>query len=122
MENAIVFLVEDDALWHLLMKDKLEHDGHKVVIESITLTETLTAIQNGNLQQYGVTVAVVDGYLPDPPREEVWAGPIVAKAIRDTGLPIKIISSSSLPECYCGYGDIHAQKGMDDVCDVIKKL
>jgi CheY-like chemotaxis protein len=125
VNNVIVFLVEDDVNDRRFAKEVLEKAGHKVALEATTLPDAIAIIKRGDLAKYGITVAVVDGYLPNAAGEKtVWAGPTVAHAIRNAAPLIKIVSSSSLPERDCGYGDVHAWKldGAKALCGAIQKL
>lgn len=113
MQNAVIFLVEDDDLHRRFAHTHLQKDGHEVVLEATNLEEAQGIIKSGQLQEKGVNVVVVDGYFPETTGgREIFAGPIVAETIREKDSTIKIVSHSSLPldMMEIQYGDVHAWK------------
>ncbi len=110
MENAKIFLVDDnrDEMWQA--ETTLKEAGHEVVLQATDLLGAIKMICEGWLQEMGVQIAVLDANLRrcyvDP-----LDGAILAHIIRSLGLPVKIVSHSSLPKNMGGFGDEHAQKG-----------
>lgn len=62
-ERAKVFVVEDDKEWQEIIKDKLEKEGHQVVLSATNLKDALAA--TNKLTELGVQVATIDGNLTE---------------------------------------------------------
>ena len=115
MQNARIFLVEDDRIIRRLVVDKLTKAGHLVVLEAIDLFGAMGIIKSGLLQEKGVNVAIIDGIFPRYSRKALVGtellGPEVAEKIRNLRLPIKVIAFTSLDRKFAPYGDVYVYKG-----------
>ncbi len=60
-------MVEDDNACRRKLKDALEKEGHQVPLEAVNCEQAFRLINGNKLREKGVTVAVVDGYLPAHP-------------------------------------------------------
>lgn len=121
MQNARIFLVEDDRGVAKILREYLTLNGHQIVLYTKDLEGVLEIVNSGKLEQEKINLAIVDGYFPESPTGPTkFCGPDVADAIKKTGLPIKIIAHSASPEYY--YGDVFVRKAGADIVKVISKL
>ena len=123
MQNARIFLVEDNKNDANILKKLLDIREHSVVVEAVNLESALQMISEGQLEKLRVNVAIIDGMFPDCVGGLFhFNGPIVAEAIRKTGLQIKIIAcSGDNPK----YGDLNfpkTVKGSGPMIDAIDLL
>ena len=93
-KNAQVFLVEDYERIRVLVKNRLEEEGHKVKVEAGILEEALSKIKTA--EQEGVNVAVLDRSLGSGHDDD--DGSEIAAALREEIEGIKIISFSMSEE------------------------
>lgn len=125
MQNAVIFLVEDDNCLINPLCALLSRRGHQVVLKAMSLEESLRIVASGELQEKGVNIAIVDGSFPRANGQELdFHGPSVAEAIRGAGLPIKIIAHTAHMGRKAEYGDVYAFKGggPDSLFEVIASL
>jgi DNA-binding NarL/FixJ family response regulator len=101
-----LFIVDDHKDFRTTLADFLREEGMDVVLQASSLQQALEIIASGQLQEYGITVAVVDGNLGKD--ISCADGRTVASAIKATGLPIKVIACTSLHNP--GYGDAYVNK------------
>lgn len=111
MQNAVIFLVEDNESLADSLCELFAYRDHKVTLRASNLEEALSIINSNQLQEKEISVAVVDASFPEAKGKfEILGGPIVAKAIKDTRLPIKVIANTGMAQMYVTYGDVYADK------------
>ena len=111
MQNAAVFLVEDNKDFADSLCELFPYRGHKVVLRASNLEEALSIINSNQLQENKVGVAVVDANFPEAEGKfEVLGGPVVAKAIKDAEPLIKVIANTAMAKRHVTYGDVYADK------------
>jgi CheY-like chemotaxis protein len=115
MQNARIFLVEDEELRRKIARRRLEAVGHQIVLEAADLKRASYIIRSGQLQEKGIDVVIIDGCFPDGADDERFEfnGPKVAAVIRQHYPDMKIIAFTSVEEKYVTYG-IYVKKGNDD--------
>lgn len=113
MQNARIFLVEDNkTMSHLICRCLALH-GHQVVLKASNLKEALQVVETGQLEKNEVDLAIIDGNFPNKADDsvDIFAGPIVAQAIKDANLPIPIIAHTSVQRNQVSYGNTYVEKG-----------
>jgi hypothetical protein len=122
LTKAHIFLVEDNRTICRKLPNILSPD-HEVVLAAYDLAEALQIVKSGQLQEMGVNLAIIDDYFPknsEKERNPIFFGHIVAKAIKDAGLPIKTIAHVLLKERKSTYGNACVAKG--DIRDLLKNI
>ena len=126
MQNANVFIVDDDEDILEGVRLELKKAGHHVPLGARDLGEALAIINNGQLIREGINLAVIDGSFPRTYGDlnNIFGGPIIAKVIRDEGFPIKIVAYSSYSADKANYGDVYADKleGLKSLIQAVASL
>lgn len=122
MRDALIFLVEDSPEVFKALRQYLPLCGYKIVFHVMDLKSAIEIVKSGKLEQKGVNLAIIDGWFPESPENLTTKlyGPDVAKAIRETGLPIKIIAHSS--DTFCDFGDVFVPKVGGNIAKAISRL
>lgn len=133
MQNAKIFLVEDDNKYIEKVVEYLEHDGHEIPLKAKSLREAMEHIEQGRLEENHIRVVILDAYIPqnDPGEPfELW-GPEIYKLIKHRYPSIKVIAYTSVPFEYTKYGDeyvskhgtdMNAKSGIGGLRQAIKRL
>jgi len=64
MQNAKIFLVEDDPEIIRILKKFFELTSHKITLQAGTLNEALTILHDSQWINNAINVAIVDGNFP----------------------------------------------------------
>jgi CheY-like chemotaxis protein len=111
MQNAKIFLAEDNDRMVEATYRLLSSHGHHVVVRVSTIEEAIGAIADGQLEWKEVAIAIIDCRLPKGEgQEKVSGGAIIAEVIRRTNSRIKIIAFSTGDEEIASYGDVYVSK------------
>ena len=125
MQNAAVFLVEDNKDFADSLCELFPYRGHQVVLEATNFEEALGVINGGQLQEKKVNVAMIEDYLPQNGRaDDILVGRDVSEKIRNQTPSVKILRLGFFPASIYSYGDVYlgAMTTTEDILQVIASL